>query len=328
MRKLAYLFIGILFILPIISFAADDNGGLFSFLNFISEQLQILKERIIKLIKNIRNVSPELEEVLPSEPIVDKKDKKQVAPAPQPLKKEIPVSIPAPISPPVISQPAPEPPKIEVPKLSQSPSIDLKADGSDGPIMIIKGNTATLSWDLSGHNWSYCGRSGSWDGTLPVEDGSQNTESLLYNKTYNLFCYIGSTKYEDSVTVIVTSPIEQIATTSLSKPTFSITDPGFKTCSLEVSRNTVTMGKDALEATWVIDSDPRSAYFYWRGKDNGVDIGKVYGGKTQRIRIFDYGAYPAKYERYVEMFFSQNHYVGDPYTPGCTTNTIVFEVKQ
>lgn len=223
-------------------------------------------------------------------------------------------------------------PSVLIPLVSaeEKPFVRISANGSGGLVSVKKGEKIILSWKLSNHNWSYCGKLVGWEGTLKPISGSEEVGSIFYDTRYDIFCYINSTKYSDSVTVAASQPIsvQPAATTSPLKPAFSITDPGFRSCSLEVSPNSATMGKDALEATWVIDSDPRQAFFYWRGKDNGVDIGKVYGGKTQRVRLFDYPPYPAKYERYVETFFSQDHLVGDPYTPGCTTKTVTFEIKQ
>ncbi len=334
MPKLAIFFIFAVFIFPIISFADGDNGGLVSFLNFVSEQIKILREKIFELIQRIKNTKLLPEELPPLSPSPTRQEpvaeKKSPIPSPTFPKKAAPsdFSPQKPATPAIPSQASGALPKEEsTPAL---PRIDLKANGSDGPISVVSGSSVDISWSLSKHNWSYCGRFGGWEGTLPVGNGSLNTKPLSYGATYNLFCYIGSTKYEDSAKVLVTQlEPETVNSPPPPAPTYSLTQGGgFKSCLLEVSRNVVTLGKDAIEAMWTIDSDPRNAFFYWRGKDNGVDIGKVYGGKTQRIRTFGYGAYPAKYERYVEMFFAQDYYIGDPYTPECTTNTVTFEVKQ
>lgn len=285
---LTFLFLIALFF-PFVSFAAQEpDAQTLQVIALLREQIRLLEE-IIKIL---------ISRIVVSAPIA-------VAPT-----SELTVPVP------VISA-------------NEKPFVRISANGSGGQISIKKGDSATLSWELSPHGWGYCGKSFGWEGAIKPSSSSEEVGPFSYDTRFDIFCYINSTKYTDSVTIFVTQPVlEQTATTTPPKPTFSITDSGFKSCSLEVSRNIVTIGKDAIEATWTVDSDPRNAFFYWRGKDNGVDIGKVYGGKTQRVRTFEYGAYPAKYERYVDMFFAQEHYVGNPYTSGCTTNTVVFEVKQ
>ena len=287
MRKLVYLFVIILFVVPTISFAASNvafaqttDVATLQVIALLREQIRLLEE-IIKILT--ARLAPVVVQVSVLTPTISAEEK---------------------------------------------PYVRLSANGSGGKVSIKKGEPVTLSWALSKHNWGYCGKSFGWDGAVKSISDSEII-SPTYDTRYDISCYLNSTKYSDSVVVsVIQSAPEPVVATSPVKPTYSITDSGFKSCSLEISPNVVTMGKDALEATWIVDSNPRNAYFYWRGKDNGVDIGKVYGGKTQRIKIFDYGAYPAKYERYVEMFFAQEHFIGDPYTAGCTTNTVTFEVKQ
>ena len=294
MKKFIFVFAILAFAIPFVTFAAANASTMQESDTSTLQVIALLREQIRLLEQIIKILTSRLASSVPSAPVI--------SPA---------LFVPTPLI-----------------SAGEKPFVRISANSSGGQVSIKNGDKATLSWELSNHNWSYCGKLFGWEGTLKPISGSQEIGPISYNTRYDIFCYINSTKYSDSVTVVVTEiELEPVATTSLPKSTFLITDPGFKTCSLEISRNTVIMGKDSLEATWIIDSDIRGAYFYWRGKDSGVDIGKVYGGKTKRVRIFDYGAYPAKYERYVEMFFSQDHFIGDPYTPGCTTNTIIFEVK-
>ncbi|MEK7560090.1 MAG: hypothetical protein AAB522_02215, partial [Patescibacteria group bacterium] len=198
---------------------------------------------------------------------------------------------------------------------------------------IKKGESVTLSWELSKHPWTYCNKFFGWDGGLKPINGSEESKPLFLEATFKLICYLESKAFEDAViiSILPEETVKKVEDTTQASPSSTFTlapGGGFISCSVTVEPAIATLGKNAMEALWVIDSDPRSAFFYWRGKDNGVDIGKVYGGKTQRIRRFDYTPFSAKYERYAEIFFSQQHYVGDPYTPGCTTNTVVFEIKE
>ena len=76
------------------------------------------------------------------------------------------------------------------------PVVDLKADGSDGPITILSGTSATLSWTSA--NVASCTASGDWSGEKALS-GSESTGSLVSSKTYVLACDAVS----DSVTVNV-----------------------------------------------------------------------------------------------------------------------------
>jgi len=311
------------------SFAVDDNGGIFSFLNFISEQISVLKEKILELVQKIKNTELLPEEVILLQPTTEKKI---VIPTPKtPPKITSSDFAPPKAATPFISVPvsAPEIPPKEATNPQLFPRIDIKANGSDGPVIVTGGDIVNLSWDLSDHNWSYCDRFGSWEGTLPIGNGFLKTEPASYNKTYNIFCYIGSEKHEDSVTVLVTQPQSELVKSYVPPPpSYSLApNSGFESCSLSVSPPSVTIGKDAIEATWIVDSGPKGAFFYWRGKDNGVDIGTLYGGKTKRTITFNYNPYSVKYERYAEMVLDSSHIPNTSFVPGCTTNTVIFEVK-
>lgn len=282
------LVVFVLISIPLISFAQTPDANFFQIIAILQEQIRLLQEQLNVLILKLGlSIQPQI--VQPIQPIVAQ------------TQKPVPV-------------------------------FDLRVDGSDGPITIKKGESVTLSWNFSDHNWSYCNRFFGWDGGFKPINGSEISNPLSANALFKVICYFDSKSFEDSVSVKVVEPEMIVVAKDPSIQTASSTyyvDPngGIGSCSLEVSPASVTMGKDSLEATWVIDSAPRQAHFYWRGKDNGVDIGRVYGGKTQRVRIFDYAPYQAKYERYVEMVLDSNHIIGDSFVPGCTTNTVTFEVK-
>jgi hypothetical protein len=84
------------------------------------------------------------------------------------------------------------------------PSVDIKANGSDGPITISNGSSATLSWTSS--NADSCSASNAWSGGKAT-GGSQSTGSLGQGSyTYTITCSNGSGSSNDSVTVNVSAP--------------------------------------------------------------------------------------------------------------------------
>jgi hypothetical protein len=82
------------------------------------------------------------------------------------------------------------------------PNVDLKANGSDGPITIPYNNSATLSW--SSTNAYSCYASNNWSGTKAIS-GSQSTGSLTSSKTYTITCTGSYGSDSDSVKVNVSS---------------------------------------------------------------------------------------------------------------------------
>ncbi|MBI5139420.1 hypothetical protein HZA26_02305, partial [Candidatus Nomurabacteria bacterium] len=79
-----------------------------------------------------------------------------------------------------------------------TPSVNIKANNSDGPITITSGQSATLSWTSA--NVTACTVSpGGWTGT---SNTSQSTGALTVNTTYNISCTGGTAS--DAVTVNVT----------------------------------------------------------------------------------------------------------------------------
>jgi uncharacterized repeat protein (TIGR01451 family) len=68
----------------------------------------------------------------------------------------------------------------------QNPTVDIKANGSDGPITIQSGTQATLSWTSQNANSCYAS-SGPWSGTKAL-NSSETTQSLTQNTTYSITC--------------------------------------------------------------------------------------------------------------------------------------------
>ena len=66
------------------------------------------------------------------------------------------------------------------------PTVDIKANNSDGPITIDYNTSANLTWTST--NAQNCVASVSWSGNKAVS-GSQSTGNLTQNKTYTITCY-------------------------------------------------------------------------------------------------------------------------------------------
>ena len=83
----------------------------------------------------------------------------------------------------------------------EPPTVDIKANGSDGPITIPYNSSATLSWTST--NATSCQASGAWSGTKPLS-GSESTGNLTTGTyTYTLTCQGAGGTASDSVTVNV-----------------------------------------------------------------------------------------------------------------------------
>jgi hypothetical protein len=81
------------------------------------------------------------------------------------------------------------------------PTVDLKVNGSDGPITVPYNSSVTLSWN-SRYTGS-CTASGAWSGTKIATGGSESTGSLTSSKTYTLTCKSSTGSAAKSVQVNV-----------------------------------------------------------------------------------------------------------------------------
>jgi len=82
------------------------------------------------------------------------------------------------------------------------PTVDLKANGSDGPVNVAFGNQVNLSWTSNTANT--CTASGDWSGSKAVS-GSETIYNLTSSKTFTLMCTGNAGSASDSVTVNVGS---------------------------------------------------------------------------------------------------------------------------
>lgn len=80
------------------------------------------------------------------------------------------------------------------------PTVDIKANNSDGPLTIPYNTSAILSWVSTNANSCYA--SGNWSGTKPIS-GSESTLNLTSTKTYAVICTGYGGQASDSVTIFV-----------------------------------------------------------------------------------------------------------------------------
>ncbi|MFH0948675.1 MAG: hypothetical protein V1833_06755, partial [Elusimicrobiota bacterium] len=81
-----------------------------------------------------------------------------------------------------------------------APTVDIKANGSDGSITIGYNNSANLSWTSS--NANSCTAGNAWSGYKNTS-GSESTGNQTYSRTYTITCTENGGSASDSVTVNV-----------------------------------------------------------------------------------------------------------------------------
>ena len=89
---------------------------------------------------------------------------------------------------------------IDVYSCQDEPSVNIKANGSNGPITIDYDDSATLTWTSSNADSCYASRD--WSGNKSAS-GSQSTGRLTSSKTYKITCEGPGGSDSDSVTVEV-----------------------------------------------------------------------------------------------------------------------------
>ncbi|MEK7076507.1 MAG: PKD domain-containing protein, partial [Patescibacteria group bacterium] len=151
-----------------------------------------------------------------------------------------------------------------------APTVDIKANNSNGPIIIDYNTSATLSWTSS--NSGSCTASNGWSGSKAL-NGSESTGNLTSSKTYTLTCS-GNGSNSDSVTVNVSSP---------PAPTVILKCDGSSSCG------TVGYGSSKT-LSWTVsgDADSCTASNAWSGSksiDGGSQsTGAINSNKTWTIQ--------------------------------------------
>jgi len=191
------------------------------------------------------------------------------------------------------------------------PTVDLKANGSNGPVNVSYNGSIVLSW--SSDNTNSCQASGGWFGQKSIS-GSENISNLTNSVTYTIACTgVGDTA-SDSVTVNVAGAGSP--NLSIHKTVRNINDnTGFKaSVSAEpldqiefkiiiqsigtTTAQNVTV-KDALPAGLNYKGDLEINGLVWGGSIiSGLNIGDLSAGVTKTITFktkldsetnFDYG---------------------------------------
>jgi len=93
------------------------------------------------------------------------------------------------------------------------PTVDIKVNGSNGPITINYDNSATLTWTST--DVTSCTASDDWSGNKAAS-GSESTGNLVSSKTYALTCIGPGGSASDSVTINVSSAT--LSTTLFANP--------------------------------------------------------------------------------------------------------------
>lgn len=100
------------------------------------------------------------------------------------------------------------------------PTVNIKASGSDGPVILSSGSSASISWDSTGA--TSCAASGDWSGGKAVS-GAESLVNLTQSKKYTIVCTGAGGTATDSVEITISSgEINGIAEGSLIRATGDI----------------------------------------------------------------------------------------------------------
>ncbi|MBI3261201.1 hypothetical protein HYZ64_02405, partial [Candidatus Berkelbacteria bacterium] len=161
-----------------------------------------------------------------------------------------------------------------------APTVDIKANGSNGPISIAYNTDATLTWTST--NATSCTASGGWSGSKPTNNTTgESTGVLTASKTFTLACGTAT----DSVVVNVNPPPVSITCAGSITPT------------------------NPLEVTWTatVTNPPAGTLTYaWSGTDfehpittTTPEIKKIYtsaGSKTATVKVGEVTSPPCSVE--------------------------------
>ena len=182
------------------------------------------------------------------------------------------------------------------------PTVDIKANDSNGPLAIADNGSVTLTWTSS--NATSCIASGGWSGTKSTS-GSQTISNIATSKTYTLACSGGSNIASDSVTV-----------NTASSPWLATIYPN--------GQETLTEG-DTINITWLannLTSSQTMSVSIERFNDDGTNCGKKNIGTTPANQesfswiidsesgwqdVPDSCSAPFKYKIYIESQDSSNN---------------------
>lgn len=187
---------------------------------------------------------------------------------------------------------------------ASAPSVDIKANGSNGPITIDYDTTANLTW--TSNNANSCYASNAWSGSKSLS-GSETTNHLTSNKTYTITCTGTGGTASDSVTIKVSDEPEQGEMT-VEKLGRNLSEGGPWTTSVSakpnhvISFSIVVRAKDAKIYNIVVEDTLPDRMVYQSGSlkisgisstgdiFSGLNIGDISANKKKTIT---YNAYVA-----------------------------------
>jgi hypothetical protein len=198
---------------------------------------------------------------------------------------------------------------VNVENCTSAPSVDIKANGSDGPITINYDATANLSWTSSNANSCYAYNA--WTGSKSI-NGSETTNHLTSNKTYTITCTGDGGSASDSVTVRVSDEPEE-GTMTVEKTARNLTDGGNYTTSVSAEPNDViafsivVRAKDAKIYDIMVQDILPNRLIYQSGSlkisgitstgsiFTGLNIGDISENKKKTITYNAYVASPSSF---------------------------------
>ena len=155
----------------------------------------------------------------------------------------------------------------------QAPTVDLKVNGSNGPITIQSGNSATLDWTSA--NATSCSASVDWQGNKQIPNGSETTGVLTTARAYNyhIDCFNSTSglSVHDFVTVVVNPTVNQ--------PTVNLTVNG-------QSAITINAGTSAMLSWTSQFATSCTASVDWQG--NKATSGNISTGILNSVRTYTY----------------------------------------
>jgi hypothetical protein len=198
---------------------------------------------------------------------------------------------------------------VNVENCTSAPSVDIKANGSDGPITIDYDDTANLSWTSSNANSCYAYNA--WTGSKSLS-GSESTDHLTSQKTYTITCTGDGGSASDSVTIRVSDEPEE-GTMTVEKTARNLTDGGSWTISVSaepndvISFSIVVRAKDAKIYDIMVQDILPNRLIYQSGSlkvsgitstgsiFTGLNIGDISENKKKTITYNAYVASPSSF---------------------------------
>ncbi|MDD5145870.1 MAG: PKD domain-containing protein [Candidatus Pacebacteria bacterium] len=175
-----------------------------------------------------------------------------------------------------------------------APTVDLDANGSEGPITIAYNTSANLTWNST--NANYCQAYNGWSGSKNTS-GSESTGNLTSSRIFTLTCTGQGGTVSDSVTVNVTNILSVLAVNKLVK---NLSNGTAYLDSVSAGPNDVvsfsiqiTAGNSYLQNIIVKDTLPDKIKFRGNLKidgatlagdiTQGINIGSISAGQTRTI---------------------------------------------